>query len=220
MNSSANIKVAPSVLAADWGSLENEISKAEQGGADLIHLDVMDGHFVPPITFGASFVKTIRKLTKLPLDVHLMIEKPDLHIDSFVEAGADIITVHQEACPHLHRALQSIKEKGLKAGVALNPSTPVSFLRPVTELIDLVCLMTVNPGWGGQSFIETSVEKVAETKKLFTNHSIDIEVDGGITPKTAAKVIQAGANILVAGTAVFGSGDYQATISAIRSSKT
>ena len=209
--------VAPSVLAADWGVLKDEISLIEEGGADIVHLDVMDGHFVPPITFGSSFVATIRKMTKLPLDVHLMIEKPELHINSFADAGADFITVHQEACPHLHRVLQAIREKNIKAGVALNPSTPASVIDPVIDLLDLVCLMTVNPGWGGQSFIPSSIQKISETKNLLGDRAIDIEVDGGITPKTAQQVIKAGANVLVAGTAVFGSKNYKDTMTKIRS---
>lgn len=197
--------IAPSLLASDWNNLESEIKAAEISGADYLHLDVMDGHFVPEITFGANFTSFVKKVSSIPLDVHLMIEKPELHIESFKKAGADIITVHAEACPHLHRVLQSIRELGIKAGVAYNPGTNIDSLKEVIELTDLVCLMTVNPGWGGQKFIETTLTKIQAAREIITSskREIHLEVDGGINSETAKKATAAGANFLVAGSSVF-----------------
>ncbi|WP_216828031.1 ribulose-phosphate 3-epimerase [Alkalihalobacterium elongatum] len=212
------IKIAPSILSADFSKLGEEISDVEQGGADYIHVDVMDGHFVPNITIGPLIVEAIRPVTKLPLDVHLMIENPDLYIPQFAKAGADIITVHVEACPHLHRTVHLIKEQGVKAGVVLNPATPVDTIQHVIDDVDMVLLMTVNPGFGGQKFINsvlpkiTAVSEMAKSKKL----NIDIEVDGGVNEETAQLCIEAGANVLVAGSAVYSKKDRAAAIGAIR----
>src|SRR3990167_7297258 len=201
------ILIAPSILSADFSDLKNEIKKVEDAGADWIHVDVMDGSFVPNITIGAPVVKCIRKITKLPLDVHLMIVDPDKHIKDFASAGADIITVHAEACKHLQRTLALIKEFGCKAGVSFNPHTPVDLLKYVLEIVDLVLLMTVNPGFGGQTFISSVVPKISEVKKMFQDANLTekyIEVDGGINTNTAPIVRSAGANVLVAGNAIYG----------------
>ncbi len=209
--------IAPSILAADWGKFAEEIKAVQRAGADWIHIDVMDGHFVPPITFGAQIVEAARKVTNLPLDVHLMIERPDLQLENFARAGADSITVHAEACQHLHRTLQAIRALGKKAGVALNPATPVSVVAQVLDDIDLLLIMTVNPGWGGQKYIAHSDQKIREARQLLGTRKIQLEVDGGINHQTAPRALSAGADILVAGTSVFREPDYRAAISNLRS---
>jgi ribulose-phosphate 3-epimerase len=212
------IKIAPSILASDFSKLGEEVVRAEKAGADMIHVDIMDGHFVPNITIGPPVVKSLRKVTKLPFDLHLMIENPDLYIDSFVDAGADIISVHIENNPHLHRTLQHIKEKGAKASVVLNPATPLSTLDMVLADVDMVLLMTVNPGFGGQKYIESMTEKIRELRLMADRRGIklDIEVDGGIGPDNIFTVTQAGANVIVAGSSVFNSQDASQNISLLR----
>ena len=210
------VLIAPSILSADFSKLGEEIKRIEAGGADWVHVDVMDGMFVPNLTLGPPIIKSIRKTTNLPFDVHLMIEQPDRYLADFKKAGADIITVHAEACPHLHRTLSEIRKLGCKAGVSLNPSTPVSVIENVLDNLDLILVMSVNPGFGGQSFIEQTLDKLADTKKLIGKRPIFIEVDGGISPVNAQSVINAGANVLVAGSAVFGSPDIPRTISELR----
>ncbi|MCY9032455.1 ribulose-phosphate 3-epimerase [Bacillus inaquosorum] len=216
------IKVAPSILSADFAALGNEIKDVEKGGADCIHIDVMDGHFVPNITIGPLIVEAVRPVTDLPLDVHLMIEEPDRYIPDFAKAGADILSVHAEACPHLHRTIQLIKEQGVKAGVVLNPHTPVQVIEHVFDDLDLVLLMTVNPGFGGQKFIHSVLPKIKEVKRMADERGkkdLLIEVDGGVNKETAPLVIEAGANLLVAGSAVYGQPDRKKAISEIRGSK-
>jgi ribulose-phosphate 3-epimerase len=208
--------IAPSILAADFSKLGDEVKAIDAGGADYIHIDVMDGHFVPNITFGTPVMQSIRGVTKKVFDVHLMIAPADPYLESFAKAGADIITVHAEAGPHLDRSLQAIKAMGKKAGVSLNPSTPASVIAHVLDRLDLVLVMTVNPGFGGQSFIAAMLPKISEIRDMVRGRNIDIEVDGGITVENAAEVTRAGANVLVAGSAVFKSKDYGATIKAIR----
>ncbi len=212
------IKIAPSILAADFLNLGRQITEAGLAGADWLHLDVMDGHFVPNITFGPSLVKAIRSCTKLPLDVHLMIEEPDKYITDFRSSGADIITVQQETCSHLYRTIQSIKEIGSKAGVALNPSTPVSSLSEIISEVDLVLIMTVEPGFGGQKFIRQTLRKIQEVHNMIkhVNREIFLEVDGGIDQYTASEVVNAGADVLVAGTSVFQSGSISKAIASLR----
>lgn len=212
------VKIAPSILSADFSKLGEEIKAVEMAGADYIHVDVMDGHFVPNITLGPLVVQAIRPITKLPLDVHLMIEKPELYIDAFANAGADIITVHVEASTHLHRTIQMIKKKGVKAGVVLNPATPVDTIKHIIHDIDLVLLMTVNPGFGGQSFIQNVIPKIREVSELVHAHglNVEIEVDGGVNAETAPLCIEAGANVLVAGSAIYGKKDLKDAISSIR----
>ena len=199
------IKIAPSILSADFSKLGEEIKDVEKGGADYIHVDVMDGHFVPNITIEPLIVEAIRPITSLPLDVHLMIENPDNYIPTFAQAGADIITVHVEACPHLHRTIQLIKSHGIKAGVVLNPHTPVSVIEHVLEDIDMVLLMTVNPGFGGQKFIHSVLPKIKQVADMVNerNLEVEIEVDGGVNAETARLCVEAGANVLVAGSAVY-----------------
>lgn len=203
------IKVAPSILSADFSVLGEEIKKIESSEADMVHIDVMDGHFVPNITIGPLVVSSIRPLTKLPLDVHLMINNPDRYLEAFKDAGADIITVHSEAVHHLDRVVSQISEMGLKAGVSLNPSTPETAIEYVLDKIDMILVMTVNPGFGGQSFIGDMLKKISRLRKTISerNLNIDIEVDGGINEDTVSKVTNAGANVLVAGSAFFSSED-------------
>ena len=202
------IKLAPSILSADFSRLGEQVAEATKAGADYIHIDVMDGRFVPNITIGASVVATLRNWTNLPLDVHLMIEAPWEQVNQFAEAGADIITVHIEACSHIHRVVQTIKELGVKAGVSLNPGTPISILNEVLSSLDLVLVMTVNPGFGGQTFIEDTLDKVARLRVELDRRGLaaELEVDGGINTETAPRVVRAGARVLVAGSAVFHSG--------------
>lgn len=212
------IKVAPSILSADFSQLANEIIKIEEAGADWVHIDVMDGHFVPNLTFGPPVVAAIRKVTKLPFDVHLMVTNPQDLIEPFIKAGADIITVHAETAPHLHRLLQTIKEHGKKAGVSLNPSTPLAVVEEVLDDLDMILIMSVNPGFGGQKFIPGAIDKVRRLRAKIEQRKLamDIEVDGGINANTARQVIAAGATILVAGSAVYGAPDITQAIKAIR----
>jgi len=211
-------KIAPSILSADFTKLGEEIKAVETAGADYIHIDVMDGHFVPNITVGPMIVKAARKVTNLPLDVHLMIENPERYIDDFVEAGSDVITVHVETATHLHRLLGVVRDAGIKAGAALNPATPLSSIQHVLHTMDMVVLMTVNPGFGGQSFIPEVLPKIEELKRIKDEKGmeIDIEVDGGINVENIAQVARAGANVFVAGNAVFGSPNYAETIALMK----
>lgn len=214
------IKIAPSILSADFSKLGQEIKEVEQGGADYIHVDVMDGHFVPNITIGPLIVESIRPITDLPLDVHLMIENPDKYIPAFAKAGASIITVHQEACPHLHRTIQLIKDEGVKPGVVINPATPVSVIEEILPLVDMVLVMTVNPGFGGQSFIHEALAKIERLNKLreVNNYTYEIEIDGGVNVETAKLCTDRGADVLVAGSAIFNETDRKQAMTAIRQS--
>lgn len=213
------LRIAPSILSADFSRLGDEIREAEQSGADWIHIDIMDGHFVPNLTFGPGIVKAIRPLTKLPFDVHLMIENADAYIPDFAKAGADYITVHAEACTHLNRTLQLIRDHGVKPGVVLNPATPIEWIQHVLADVELVLLMTVNPGFGGQSFLPSVVPKIKELRQRLDAQGLShvhIEVDGGVTAETARIVSDAGADVLVAGNAVFGQADRAEAIRLIR----
>jgi len=212
------VKIAPSILSADFSKLGEEIKDVERGGADYIHVDVMDGHFVPNITIGPLIVDSIRPITKLPLDVHLMIENPDQYIEDFAKAGADYITVHVEACRHLHRTIQLIKSLGVKAGVVLNPATPVQLIEPIIEDLDMVLLMSVNPGFGGQKFIHSVLPKVKQLSDIIRerNLPIEIEIDGGVNEETIIPCVEAGATILVAGSAVFNAPDRAAALQRIK----
>ena len=211
------IKIAPSILAADFAALGDAIARIEPAAPDQLHVDVMDGHFVPNLSIGPPVVEAIRKRTRIPLDVHLMIEDPDGWVETYVRAGADMVTVHVEACPHLQRCLTRIREAGAKAGVALNPATPPGILRYVLDDLDLVLVMSVNPGFGGQSFIPASYAKVREVRSLIGPRPIEISVDGGVGKSRAAALAEAGADILVAGTAVFGAPDPVQAVKDIRS---
>ena len=212
------IMIAPSILSADFAKLGDGIEAVDQAGAEVIHVDVMDGHFVPNITIGPLVVKAARSVTKKILDVHLMIENADQYLESFAEAGADWITVHVEACTHLHRTVKRIQELGKKAGVVLNPATSLSTLDSILAEVDLVMLMSVNPGFGGQSFIDSTIDKIEQLKKLIDDRSlqIDIEVDGGISPKSISRVAGAGANVFVAGSAIFGCPEYGSVIDELK----
>lgn len=212
------IKIAPSILSADFSRLGEEVKRVEAAGADLIHIDVMDGHFVPNMTVGPLVVEALRRVTHLPLDVHLMIANPEKYIEEFGNAGAKILTVHVEACPHLHRIIQTVKNMGIEAGVSLNPATPLTALDHILEDLDMVLLMSVNPGWSGQDFIPQIIPKIKRLKEMIekSGHKILIEVDGGVKVDNSDKIAHAGADILVMGSAVFGTKDYKETIEKVR----
>jgi len=210
--------IAPSILSADFAHLADEVAAVERGGADLLHVDVMDGHFVPNLTVGPPIVESLKKVTKLPLDCHLMMTNADAFIDEFASAGADYLTVHVEACPHLHRTVQAIKERGVKAGVTLNPATSLHTIEEILPEVDLVLIMSVNPGFGGQKFITSCLQKIVTTRQMIdrARSRALLEVDGGVKVDNAAQILAAGADVLVAGSAIFTSRDYAATIAALR----
>lgn len=210
--------IAPSILSADFAHLADEVAAVERGGADLLHVDVMDGHFVPNLTVGPPIVESLKKVTKLPLDCHLMMTNADAFIDEFASAGADYLTVHVEACPHLHRTVQAIKERGVKAGVTLNPATSLHTIEEILPEVDLVLIMSVNPGFGGQKFITSCLQKIVRTRQMIDRAGSRalLEVDGGVKVDNAAQILAAGADVLVAGSAIFTSRDYAATIAALR----
>jgi ribulose-phosphate 3-epimerase len=203
---SATLKIAPSILSADFTRLGEQIREAEEGGADWIHVDVMDGHFVPNITIGPLIAAAAKRTTSLPIDVHLMIEHPERYVDAFADAGADYLTVHVETCPHLHRTIQQIRERGVRPGVTLNPATPLESLEEILPYVDLVLVMSVNPGFGGQSYIPTSTDRIARIRRMLDERGLDhveLEVDGGVAPDTVCAVVEAGASVVVAGSAVY-----------------
>jgi len=212
------VKIAPSILSADFSRLGEEVIAAEKAGADLVHVDVMDGHFVPNITIGPLVVKAVKKVASIPLDVHLMIEDPDKYIRDFADSGADIITVHQEASVHLHRTIQNIKECGVKAAVSINPATPVSSLELVLSYVDMVLIMSVNPGFGGQKFIPEALDKIRQLRDIITRNKYraEIEVDGGVNIDNVADVMKAGADIVVMGSAFYNSENYADTVKRVR----
>jgi ribulose-phosphate 3-epimerase len=212
------VLIAPSILSADFARLGEELQRLETSGADWVHIDVMDGMFVPNLTLGPPIIQALRKHSKLPFDVHLMIEQPDRYLSTFRDAGADVLTVHAEACPHLHRTLSEIRRLGCKAGVSLNPSTPVSMIENVLDDLDLVLIMSVNPGFGGQSFIPNSLKKLAQVKALIADRAVFLEVDGGVSPQNSVNVQAAGANVIVAGSALFKSDHMPTTIQALKGS--
>lgn len=213
-----SIKIAPSILSADFSRLGDEVRRAEEAGADMIHLDIMDGHFVPNLTFGPLIVKAIRDYTKLPFYVHLMVERPEDYIEKVVEAGGDLIIVHVEACIHLQRVLSMIRDFGVKSGVALNPATPLTTIEYVLDDLDLILIMSVNPGFGGQEFIPSTLPKIRRARRKLVKRGLEMEiaVDGGVNVETAPKIVEAGADVLVAGTAVFGKPDLKKAIQELR----
>jgi len=212
------VKLSPSILSADFGRLLEDVKKVEAAGVEYLHIDIMDGHFVPNISFGPMVMGAVSGKTDLVKDVHLMIENPDQYVEGFVKAGADIIVVHQEACPHLHRSIQNIKSYGVKAGVSLNPGTSLSTIEEVLSDLDMVLIMSVNPGFGGQSFIESQLDKIRRLRQMITERGldVDIEVDGGIKASNVAAVVEAGANVIVAGSAIFGADDINEAVKGFR----